>query len=1008
MRYAGLCLLVGAMLTPLPAVAEVVTDGTLGARQRVKVPGPDYRIGASLGEIRGRNLFHSFDRFGIETKRSATFTGPSGLDNVISRVTGGEPTSIDGRLTSKVPNADFWFLNPAGVAFGPNARLDVPGSFHVSTADELRFPDGGVFSAVEPTKTVLSVAAPESFGFLGDGAGAITTVSSLLEVNPGASFSAVAGAVDVSDSFLIAPSGSVSLTAQSSQGEVAARKSAEPGTADGKIRVSVSTISTSGDGGGKVFIRGGTILTDLSILEAGTNGANDAGLVQMEAQGPLTIAHSIVGAGSFATGEAGGVRLVGAPLKLDGAQVDSSAIGPSTAAAGRVTLESNGLVDIGGALLPNQNDFDQDPAGRFAGIFVNSANPAAGGRVSITADRFTLTDGALITASGRPSTFGRSGSVMIAADKQFIGGPSIIEASSNSPLPGGGIKLAGKEITLDGAGSAEGARVFTSTFYFGNAGFLELDAASIMLQGKSVARSATFGPGDAGVVRVSAGDLVLDARGTPPSSIGSDTFDQATGDGGLVDIVADSVTLIDGGAIGSTTFSQGNGGTVRLDADRLSIRGDGSSTVITATSQPGSTGAAGTIEVRADDIEIIGPGAAISSGTFNDEPAGSIRIEADRLKIDGDPAGITAFATDPSAFFGGFPTFPKGDAGDIVVKAQDIVIHGGVISSVARGFTMGDSGSVSVVSERIRLSEGAQINSDVFGYGQGGDVGVIATDHIFISGKDATGAPSGVSAGTWGAQDFVDYLSRGFPPSVQPGGSVTVTAGDIRLEHGAEISTDSFSFGDAGRIAVLSHGDIVLDEGSISTFARFAGGGQINVSVDENLVLRDRSSVTSAVAGGPGTNAGNITIGVGQLAVEDGSDILAQANEGAGGFIDINAAPIIVSSEDAIDASAGPAGIDGTVVTSTPVVDLSGQLVELPAAYLGARDRLREACGVRGDEGRGSFREAAGAALPPQPGDPLPVAPGKRKTQAHKEPTPEPKPAPGQQLVAFADCPARP
>src|SRR5918998_1223267 len=120
-----------------PVAAQVVLDGTTGPAGALG--GPDYAIGAELGRRAGANLFHSFARFGLRTGESATFSGPEGIANVIGPVTGGERSDIDGTLRSTIPGADLWFLNPAGVVFGPNARLDLQGSFHVSTADELRF-----------------------------------------------------------------------------------------------------------------------------------------------------------------------------------------------------------------------------------------------------------------------------------------------------------------------------------------------------------------------------------------------------------------------------------------------------------------------------------------------------------------------------------------------------------------------------------------------------------------------------------------------------------------------------------------------------------------------------------------------------------------------------------------------------------------------------------------------------------------------------------------------------
>lgn len=69
--------------------ADVSMDGTLGPKG--PLAGPNYQIPDTLGQTRGSNLFHSFDKFNINTGESATFTGPSVIRNIISRVTGVVP-----------------------------------------------------------------------------------------------------------------------------------------------------------------------------------------------------------------------------------------------------------------------------------------------------------------------------------------------------------------------------------------------------------------------------------------------------------------------------------------------------------------------------------------------------------------------------------------------------------------------------------------------------------------------------------------------------------------------------------------------------------------------------------------------------------------------------------------------------------------------------------------------------------------------------------------------------
>ena len=118
-------LLLTALLAAGPVQAQIVTDGSVGPK--VSLRGGEIEIGADLGARRGDNLFHSFEKFGIGTGQTTTFTGAGAIRNVISRVTGGEVSNIDGKLASRVGQADLYFLNPAGVVFGPNAQLDVSG-----------------------------------------------------------------------------------------------------------------------------------------------------------------------------------------------------------------------------------------------------------------------------------------------------------------------------------------------------------------------------------------------------------------------------------------------------------------------------------------------------------------------------------------------------------------------------------------------------------------------------------------------------------------------------------------------------------------------------------------------------------------------------------------------------------------------------------------------------------------------------------------------------------------
>ena len=125
------------------------------------------------------------------------------MTNILSRVTGGQVSEIDGTLRSTIDGttrsaANLYLLNPSGVLFGPNARLDVGGSFHVSTADYLRLADGSRFFAHLSDTSTLSVAAPEAFGFLRDSPAGIALQGSQLQVPEGATLALVGGHIQIS------------------------------------------------------------------------------------------------------------------------------------------------------------------------------------------------------------------------------------------------------------------------------------------------------------------------------------------------------------------------------------------------------------------------------------------------------------------------------------------------------------------------------------------------------------------------------------------------------------------------------------------------------------------------------------------------------------------------------------------------------------------------------------------------------------------------------------------
>ena len=228
----------GVLLLSLPRTvghaqvkSAITPDGTLGTA--VSQRGPLFAITGGTRPGHGPNLFHSFDRFSVGKGETASFTSEEpGITTILSRVTGGHRSDIDGQLRTdgqlRAAGAHLYLLNPAGVLFGPNATLDVRGSFHVSTADYLRLADGGTFAAHLSAQTTLTVASPVAFGFLGPQPAAITVQGSRLQVPAGATLSAVGGDIrvtgqgpltDASAPTLGAPRGQIQLASIAAGGK---------------------------------------------------------------------------------------------------------------------------------------------------------------------------------------------------------------------------------------------------------------------------------------------------------------------------------------------------------------------------------------------------------------------------------------------------------------------------------------------------------------------------------------------------------------------------------------------------------------------------------------------------------------------------------------------------------------------------------------------------------------------------------------------------------------------
>lgn len=189
-----------------PAYGQSIIPATDGTGTTVLHNGNTYDIqGGTAG---GNNLFHSFQQFGLTAAEVAAFLADPTTENIFARVIGGDPSQINGLLTVLGGSPNFYLMNPAGIVFGANARLDVPGNFFATTATALEFTDGTLF-AYENNQYSDLVGNPLGFHFSPTDSGAVIN-SGNLAVNPGQQLGLI-GPTVLNTGTLSAPGGTVQV-----------------------------------------------------------------------------------------------------------------------------------------------------------------------------------------------------------------------------------------------------------------------------------------------------------------------------------------------------------------------------------------------------------------------------------------------------------------------------------------------------------------------------------------------------------------------------------------------------------------------------------------------------------------------------------------------------------------------------------------------------------------------------------------------------------------------------
>lgn len=897
----GVSLVALAAAAATPAAAQVITDGSLpahGGEPSVLGTTGLIDIPQALGETRGANLFHSFQQFDVPEAATARFNGDAELANIFARITGDAASRIDGTLESTAPLADLWLINPNGVFFGPTAVVNVPAGLHVTTADEIRFADGSVFSAGELGVSTISSAEPEAFGFLQPNPAGITIDGATITSNAldlrvtefvggdvtvdGATISTLNGdvqAIAVAEAATIPfdargvtdpasiPPGDVAITNSSITSDDAlvlvGRRVDLQGASLALLQVSVETPEGDPRNGVVLIALNGTDgtpgaieLRDASIDSLSTGG--DSEPIALQSSGTVRLVNATVLGDAFG-GSAGDVDIDGGANVeiLDGSLVASGAI-DAFGNAGVVSIDAPQVTIADSSVFSEAVN-----AGSSGAIFigesgiVDEVNLSNATLIASFVDSFGITGFVRISANGAVNVADGSivsviapsevqlfdafdaGLLQVFGNEVRITSGSTLEASANTGLGAGRISVFGAEgILLDGADISNA----TQTSPLG--GIVELvSQGDVVIRGSQVTNEVTdlgetFTLADA-PQDFSVGNVFVSGRNVTVDQSGLGTSGATGGSAGEVFLYArDALTISNATTIDTSVSGLGYGGAATLLAGDISIT-DSSISARVLDSLAGASAS----EDRITQISILGLAdegdatSAVSSGSILLERS---TVEADTSGFDAAPILLIADAditVDASAVTSDAFYGAVGDAGDITLNAGGALTVRNASSIFSGSFGYGSAGTIFGLGERIVVS-GSSLYSDSYG---GGSAGLVR-----LGVSDSTNSVT-ITDGAVVNTRFVDGYGITGGIYVYAGDAVTVDGGSSLLSYAQE-NVPGAAFDQP--LIILGANDVTVRDAQLQASAATLQGSGILLLDAANSVTLENTSVLNATSNG--------------------------------------------------------------------------------------------------------------------------------------------------------------
>jgi filamentous hemagglutinin family protein len=945
------------------SLAQIVPDATLGSEPSVVTPNvtirglPANRIDG--GAARGANLFHSFSQFNILDGQRVYFANPTGIENILTRVTGSNISHILGTLGVDGP-ASLFLLNPNGIIFGPNARLDIAGSFLASTAESVVFSNGFEFTAKNPqAPPLLTVSVPLGLQYRTRQPGAIANAGNLA-VQPGQNITLVGGTVATTGQ-LRAPGGQISVAAvpgeslvQLAQGGqlLSVAPTTNPQATTAAAPTLTQLLNTVSDDTGltvtpeaQVELKGsGTRLSAEvgTVIVSGTLDASNPAVGQMG--GTVQVLGSRVGLFDTArinvSGDAGGgTALIGGNYQGQGrlpkaiatyiapdVTINADALGvgnggqivawanDSTRVYGTLSAQGGTVAGNGGVIETSSQNFLD-----VSGIKVNTTAPLGVSGTWLIDPRNIIIQNSATTngtfSGGNPNVFTPGGDDAVISTQdiqnQLNGGTNVTITTGSTGTQEGNITVA-DTITKTTGGVTTLRLEAANNITFNSGAIISStnDPLNVVLSADSDRSGAgdvvVFGTGvddvneiqaNGGNINITANSLLLDNQ----ANFHSDAF--GSRNGGQINVKARTVLLRNGSGMGSNTSSEGKAGGVTLTADTLSFENYSG-----LSSETTGSGNAGQITLNVGSLSLNTGG--FGTNTTGSGNAGQININADTVALEntagigtasggsGNAGQINVKAGSVSLKNSAFSsdTYGDGNAGQINVEADSISLtDNSVFVSSTSGDSKGNGGQVTLKANSVAFTEGAGINTSVQGSGKAGRVSITANTVEFGNG--------GISTETQASGE---------------GGTIAINAGSLTLKNSG-FGTNTIGSGDAGRI-IINADTVALENSGIGTATGGTGNaGQIDVKAG-SVSLKNSAFNTETLGDG---NAGPINVEAGSIFLTDRSAFSSNTSgQGKGGQITLKANSVALTEGASIDSKTEGGGDAGQVSINADVVSL--------------------------------------------------------------------------------------